>query len=295
MSETLNLIYGSIDEQNADKPAATRRQLVAGAGAALGGMGLLGLAQEAEAATSSRHSVDTQELLNVAATAEVLATIVNTVGGNQPRSFFANLPGDRDGTVTRRNVRAAAREELIHYQVLTGALGAKPLATTIFVPNAYLQNATNFLTALEIGDEIFVNAYLLAVTAFANAGPKRTGGTLRGQFARTAAEFCGVEAVHRAAARQSLGKLGNDRVFLRYSQPEDATPPIPNNPHQIGFRTPGAAVAQLQAAGFGFGKQGSMPGTAFDFNTVRNQTPTADAIRAENGPAVGGLSTLTPR
>ena len=29
MSESLNLIYGSIDEQNADQAAATRRQLVA--------------------------------------------------------------------------------------------------------------------------------------------------------------------------------------------------------------------------------------------------------------------------
>ena len=297
MSEALNLIYGSIDEQNADKSAATRRQLVAGAGVALGGMGLLGIAQSADAATagSSKHSVDPQELLNVAATAEVLATIVNTIGGNQPQSFFAGLPGDSSGAVTRRNVRAAAREELIHYTVLTDALGAKPVTTTIYVPNAYLQNATNLLTALEIGDEIFVNAYLLAVTAYANATPKRIGGTLRGQFARIAAEFCGVEAVHRAAARQSLGKLGNDRVFLRYSQPEDATPPIPSNPHQVGFQTPGAAVAQLQAAGFGFGKQGSLPGTAFDFNAVRNQTPTADALRAENGAAVGGLSTLTPR
>ena len=41
MTETLNLVYEGIDRQYADRPAATRRQLVAGAGATLGSMGLL--------------------------------------------------------------------------------------------------------------------------------------------------------------------------------------------------------------------------------------------------------------
>ena len=107
-------------------------------------MGLLGLVSDAEAAdaTASEHREDPSTILNVAATAEVLATIVNNVGGNQPQSFFAGLPGDSAGAITRRNVRAAAREELIHYNVLT-SLGARPVTKTIYVPNAYLQNATN--------------------------------------------------------------------------------------------------------------------------------------------------------
>jgi hypothetical protein len=37
----------------------------------------------------------------------------------------------------------------------------------------------------------------------------------------------GVEAVHRALARQSLGKLGNDRIFMKYDQVEKA-PDAPN-------------------------------------------------------------------
>ncbi len=283
MSEALSLIYNSVDEQNGEKSAATRRQLVAGTAATFGSMGLLGLVSDAEAAdaTASEHREDPETILNVAATAEVLATIVNTVGGNQPQSFFANLPGDREGAVTRRNVRAAAREELIHYNVLT-SLGAKPLTKTIYVPNAYLQNSTNFLTALEIGDQIFVNAYLLATTVFANRTRVRPG--MRGRLARIASEFCGVEAVHRAVARQSLGKLGNDRVFLRYSQGEDARPAIAGNPNRAGFRRISSAVTQLQRAGFGFGKEGSMPGTRFEFDTVRRNTPDDQ-----------DLSTRTPR
>ena len=297
MSEALSLVYGSIDEQNADKPAATRRQLVAGAAATVGGLGLMGLVDEAEGATAraAEHRESPETILNVAATAEVLATIVNTVGGNQPESFFAGLPGDPSGAITRTNVRAAAREELIHFDVLR-SLGARPATRTIYVPNAYLANATAFLTALEVGDQIFVNAYLLATTVFANRDDRRLKSGPRGRLARIASEFCGVEAVHRALARQSLGKLGNDRVFLRYSQREDAQPPIPNNPNAAGFRRISSAVAQLQRAGFGFGRQGSMPGTAFNFDTVRQQTPTGtnDLGTLPTGQQAA-LSTRTPR
>jgi hypothetical protein len=68
-------------------------------------------------------------------------------------------------------------------------------------------NRSNFLNTLQVGDQIFVNAYLIAVKAFANAG--------QGATAAYAAEFMGVEAVHRALARQSLGLLGNDRAFMK--------------------------------------------------------------------------------
>ncbi len=72
-----------------------------------------------------------QTILNIAATAEVLATIVNTIG-YQKVSLDA---------VTKRNVGAAAREELIHYNVLT-SLGAKPLTKKIWVPDAVFKDAS---------------------------------------------------------------------------------------------------------------------------------------------------------
>jgi hypothetical protein len=291
MSESLNLIYYSIDEQNADKSAATRRQLVAGTAATLGGLGLLGLADEADAApTEAAVRQNPQTILNVAATAEVLATIVNTVGGEQAVDFFNTLPGgEQTAQITRQNVRAAAREELEHYKVLR-SLGARPLTRTIYVPNAYLANATGLLSALEIGDQIFVNAYLLATTVFAGSTSLRSG--LRGRLARVTSEFCGVEAVHRALARQSLGKLGNDRVFLRYSTPETANAPSPN-PNAQGFRNITTAVRQLQGAGFGFGRPGSLPGTAFDFDVVSQRTRPIGATG--EGPLTGDVNTIRPR
>jgi hypothetical protein len=74
MSDTLNLVYDSIDKANADKPASTRRQFVTGAAATLGSLGFLSLADDATA----QEGDSVKHILDVAATAEVLATIVNT-------------------------------------------------------------------------------------------------------------------------------------------------------------------------------------------------------------------------
>jgi hypothetical protein len=258
VSEVINHVFETIDEQHADKSAATRRQLVAGAGAALGGLGLLGFAGTASAQDDTPGNPNTVETIGaVAATAEVLATIVNTVGAERVTL----------DPVTRRNVRAAAREELIHYQVLTSnAVGAKPVTTRIWVPDAVFASPQGLLTTLAVGDQIFINAYLLGLTVFAR------GGGLRGsRFARFLAEFMGVEAVHRALALQSLGRLGNDRVFMRFAQREQA-PGLPST-GQPGFYRITDAVAQLQAAGFGFNAQGATPGAFYDFGEVSARTP----------------------
>jgi hypothetical protein len=92
-----------------------------------------------------------------------------------------------------------------------------------------------------------------------------------GTTARYTAEFMGVEAVHRALARQSLGKLGNDRAFMKYDDAEQA----PGSPNKgtVGFTDITVAAQQLQAAGFGFGEEGASPGKFYDFDQVKNRTP----------------------
>jgi hypothetical protein len=203
----------------------------------------------------------------VAATAEVLATIVNTIG-------YERVPMD---SVTKNNVASAAIEEKIHYEVLTSkAVGGKAATKRIWVPNEVFASKENFLTTLVVGDQIFINAYLIGVTAFARAG-KLTGS----RFARYAAEFMGAEAVHRALALQSLGKLGNDRVFMRFGGREEA-PGLPTTGSE-GFYDIRDAVTQLQAAGFGFGQKSSAPGRFYEFDKVRQHTP--------NDP---DLNTFTP-
>lgn len=260
MSDAINLVNEVIDHEHRDKPATTRRRMIAGTTALLGSWGLLG-ASDAMAKLSGPgyHGPNTPEnILNTAATAEVLATIVNTVGYEQV--------GLDD--VTKANVAAAAREELIHYQVLTG-VGAKAATQRIWVPDAVFSSKKSFLTALAVGDQIFCNAYLLGVTVFS-----RPGGSSNAKLARYAAEFMGVEAVHRALALQSLGRLGNDRAFVRFSQKEEAYPGIPRN----GFTDIRDAAKQLQSAGFGFGAEGSKPGRFYEFGDVSKRTPNPDGV-----------------
>ncbi len=254
MSDELDRVYRAVEEQHADKTTATRRKFVAGAASTLGGLGLLSLPGTALANGSQSDGNDPQTILNVAATAEVLATIVNTIGWQK------GLGGD---AVTQRNIKAAAREELVHYQVLV-ASGGKPLTKRIWVPDAVFASRTGLLNTLQVGDQIFVNAYLIATKTFGNAG--------NGALAATTAEFMGVEAVHRALARQSLGQLGNDRVFCKYDQKETA--PGAPNVGQSGFENILGAVSQLKAAGFGFGQEGASPGAFYDFDQVSKSTPT---------------------
>lgn len=226
------MISDAVDRLHAGESAATRRRFVGGAAAAIGGLGLMGLPATAMAAN------DAQTILNIAATAEVLATIVNTVGAEKV---------DFDDKVTRNNVRAAAYEELLHYRFLT-ANGAKPATTKIWIPDALFKSEKNLLNGLVAGDQVFVNAYLIGVTAFAQGG--------QADLARYAAEIMGVEAVHRALALQSLGKLGNDRAYSKYE-----------------FTKIEDAVAAITKLGFGLGTAGKGEGRFYDFGEISKRTP----------------------
>lgn len=93
----------------------------------------------------------------------------------------------------------------------------------------------------------------------------------------------GVEALHRALARQSLGHLGNERVFMKLDQPEMA-PGAPNL-GLPGFRKVMDVAAQLQAAGFASGTQGATPaGTT----TTTRSARTRRATRPEHSDPVMG-------
>ena len=68
MSRSLDIAFNAIEQANESEDGLTRRRLVTGTAATLGGMGLLGLAGNAEKAMAAN---DPQTILNVAATAEV--------------------------------------------------------------------------------------------------------------------------------------------------------------------------------------------------------------------------------
>ncbi|MDQ3090223.1 MAG: hypothetical protein M3R46_00890 [Actinomycetota bacterium] len=270
MSRTLNYVYDTIDDVHKDKSAHTRRSMIAGTTALLGTMGLLAWSEEADAAhatvpAGTSEPNTPQTILNIAATAEVLATIVNTVGAER-----VQLSG-----LERQNVESAAFEEKIHYQVLVSDdVGGEALTKRIWVPDAVFASRSGLFGTLAVGDQVFINAYLLATTVFARGG---TG--IQSRYARFAAEFMGVEAVHRALAIQALSgntTTGNDRAFMKFSQTEQATT-VPNT-GAPGFTRIDAAVEQLQGAGFGFGEEGASPGAFYEYDEVSARTPEPSVV-----------------
>ena len=139
-----------------------------------------------------------------------------------------------------RVLRAANASEQDHYRVLRG-LGFRPLATRFWIPHSFFgTNLGNVARTLEFADTRFVNAYLIGVTVFAKNGQPN--------FARYAAEICGVEAEHRALARSLQGKLPNNVGFEGFYQ---------HNLNDI--------VALFVRAGVGFGQRGSRPGQFYTF------------------------------
>jgi hypothetical protein len=262
MTDVSNHLFETIDRQHRGESAATRRQLIKGTSAALAGAGILGLAtgvSPASAAVKTDPDNSVETILAVAATAEVLATIVNTLG---PEKL-----GNRLDKTTLRNIRAAAQQEKNHYEVLTSAgVGGKAVTTSIHVPDEVFSSPEALLKTLVVGDQVFVNAYLLGLTVFARQG------TLSGsRFARYAGEIMAVESVHRALALQSLGQLGNDRVYAKFAQREAVTG-LPTT-GAAGFYKIMDAVTVLESAGFGFGKAGSKAGQMYTYADVSARTP----------------------
>jgi hypothetical protein len=274
MTDIVSTAGVAIDEAYAHEDAATRRKFVAGAAGLMGSMGLLGLAGDAYAATgrSATHRRNHEgpntagNIVAVATTAEALATIINTLGAN-----VAGLDAQ-----TKANIEAAARHEYIHYQTLTSrAIGGKALTTRFWIPDAVFASREGLLGTLVVGDQVFINAYLLGATVFA-----RPGGNASARLARIASEFMAVEMVHRALALQSLGKLGNDRAFAKFTQREEVEG-LPTS-GQRGFVNINKAVEILQAAGIGFGEEGSAPGRFYDLADVVASVPNPSAVNTRN-------------
>jgi hypothetical protein len=146
-----------------------------------------------------------QTILNVAVTAETLATVFYTHvlqhAGNLGFSEAAHA-----------DLVAAQQEEEIHRQFLLNQ-GAKPLTTTFSFPHG-LNTFTNFdlfIRTQQWLESLFVAAYILAGKEFAMLG--------RPDLVQVAAQIGGVEAEHRAIGRAIGGlrpanNLAFESVFL---------------------------------------------------------------------------------
>ena len=169
-----------------------------------------------------------QKLLNVAITAEALAVtyLTGLLANNLIPKQFVEV------------IKAANASEYDHYKALK-KLGAKPLTTKFWAPDAFFEKDKVFAT-IEAAEDLFVNAYLVGATVFAKNG--------MADAARYAGEIGGVEAQHRALARFAQNKLPNNVGFEQYK-----------------LTTVDAHVKQLQSLGIGFGMKGSAAGKFYEF------------------------------
>lgn len=185
--------------------------------------------------SSSSPSSDLQTIIDTAVTAEALAvtylTAVTTSKGVAATPVGKFLPV----------LKAANAEEYDHFKALK-SLGAKPITTKFWVPNAFFGHGlSGVFPTLQVAETLFVNAYLIAITKFAEAG--------KDSLARYASEIAGVEAQHLVLANYAGGKK------------------VPNNVGFMGYQITSidGIVAALEKVGVGFGKRGSAPGKFASF------------------------------
>lgn len=230
-------------------PAVTRKALLSRAAAGAAGaatLGAFGPVSSALAGNATSASV-ISDIVNAAVTAEALAV-----------TYLTGLIENASATGVTAFVdvlKAANASELDHYKALR-SLGAKPLTTKFWAPDAFFKPGAPF-KVLEFAEEQFVNAYLIHITATAKAGMDTA--------ARYGAEILGVEAQHLALARFAQKKLPNDVGFQVYKT------------HTIG-----GIVDNLAKAGIGFGKKGKGPGKFYEF---KNPPHSALTRLSSNKPA----------
>jgi hypothetical protein len=234
---------------DAQVPHVTRRSLVTKAASGAAAVGALGALGSVPAALARGSSNSINQIVTDAVTAEALA--VTYLTGLVENAGKIGIPKDLVPVL-----KAANAAEYDHYKTLRG-LGAKPLTTKFWAPNSFFASSKDVFATIEYAETQFVNAYLIAITAFAKSG--------KASLARYAGEILGTEAEHRALARFAQGKLPNNVGFEVYKS------------HEIG-----GIVKALEKAGVGFGKRGKGPGAFYEFHK-----PPAHSVThlASNHPA----------
>jgi len=182
--------------ENPTAKSSTRREFIARAGAA--GLGIAATALMAGCGGGSSSSAapanSDQAILNAAATAEALATVmyynIITVSGSIYHTGLASNAPDKAYLV------AGYEEELNHYNFLV-AHGAHALATTFYFPTGMFTDPQTTVNTLVTLEDAFVAAYLIGVRDFSTNSLKVI-----------AAQIMGVEAEHRTLARVITNDLG---------------------------------------------------------------------------------------
>jgi hypothetical protein len=210
-----------------------------------------------------------QEIINAAATAEALASVMyDNIIKHSPA--YAALSGNASD---QAYLAAGREQEAIHYATLTGA-GATPLVTTFYFPTGMFTDATfvttiNTLVTLE---DAFIAAYLIGIRDLSTNSLKELAG-----------QIMGVEAEHRTLARVIATDLGLNQTKGLSGINESTLPPMHttnNLAFERTFSNLFKTIADVVTALGPFTAPGAtgFDSTPFAFNTATNfyvtETPT---------------------
>lgn len=171
----------------------SRAQILTAAGAGLAAA----MAPRVVGAQTTPTTEATQDIINIADTAEHLAVTVLTAAVNNASTLGLTA----NGGVLLAVIQAALAEEQYHADFLE-ANGAKPLTDTFTVPDAkILTDAHTFFATIEAAETIFIGAYMAATREFSQMGNRA--------LAQYAYQIGGVEAEHRVLARAAQFLIGD--------------------------------------------------------------------------------------
>ena len=226
--------------RDASTPKHTRRSLIERAALGVGGVTVAGVALPAADASAAGGHDSIQEFGVFASTTEAFTVTLLTELLRRV-SLHPEVPSG-----VKAVFEGAYAAELDHWRFIRKLF--LPTTKRFWIPDGVFggaDNAVNLMAvgnALVAGETLFVNTYLIGVTTFAAAG--------RSTLARySSAEIAGVEAEHRVLAQTLINA---------------------NPPNNVGFevfryRRVRAILSALQGLGLGFGQQGAMPGSFYDF------------------------------
>jgi hypothetical protein len=226
-----------LDVDQTGTEGTTRRRMLARAGTMALAGAIVPLTQTGTAAAAVRGSHSLRSFLDFTVTQEQFGVTAVTAA-------IAKAPGTPSAQFLSV-LRAAVTTEFRHVQALE-AIGAEPLTSKFWIPDAVFDGGAGLFTAFSIVEAIEVSLYLVGITAF--SGRSNAFGV------RLCAEALGTEAEHRALARFAASQLG--------------APTSP--PNNLGFeafpyRTTDDVRNALTGLGLGYGTPSSAPGAFYEY------------------------------
>lgn len=225
-----------LDADGTRTEGTTRRRMLGRAGAMVVAGAVVPLTETGTAAAAVRGDDSLRNFLNFTVTQEKFGvTAVTAAIHKVPHGSAQFLPV----------LRAAVTTEYRHVQALR-AIGAKPLTSKFWIPDAVFDSGLQLFTAFAAVEAIEVSLYLVGINAFSRRS--------NAFHLRLCAEALGTEAEHRTLARFAASTLG--------------APTSP--PNNLGFEAfPYKTTAQVQKAltglGIGYGKKGATPGAFYEY------------------------------